>query len=68
MSIASYIFGVPNRINYFHTSPNQLKIDSKRNSIYDWFLKQRKILILKINTHVITNSSMMSELITKSLK
>ncbi len=68
VSIASYVFGVPNRINYLHTSPNQLKIDSKKNSIHDWFLKQRKILILKINTHVITNSTMMSELITKSFK
>ena len=68
VSIASYIFGVPNRINYLHTSPNQLRIDSKKNSIHDWFLKQRKILILKINTHVITNSTMMSELITKSFK
>ena len=68
MSIASYVFGVPNRINYLHTSPNQLRIDSKKNSIHDWFLIQRKILILKINTHVITNSTMMSELITKSFK
>ena len=68
VSIASYIFGVPNRINYLHTSPNQLKIDSKKNSFHDWFLIQRKILILKINTHVITNSTMMSELITKSFK
>ena len=68
VTIASYVFGVPNRINYLHTSPNQLRIDSKKNSIHDWFLKQRKILILKINTHVITNSTMMSELITKSFK
>ena len=68
VSIASYVFGVPNRINYLHTSPNQLRIDSKKNSIHDWFLIQRKILILKINTHVITNSTMMSELITKSFK
>ena len=68
VSIASYVFGVPIRINYLHTSPNQLRIDSKKNSIHDWFLKQRKILILKINTHVITNSTMMSELITKSFK
>ena len=68
VTIASYVFGVPNRINYLHTSPNQLKIDSKKNSIHDWFLRQRKILILKINTHVITNSTMMSELITKSFK
>ena len=25
VSIASYVFGVPIRINYLHTSPNQLK-------------------------------------------
>tara|TARA_B100000900_G_scaffold334798_1_gene296175 strand:+ start:1228 stop:2325 length:1098 start_codon:yes stop_codon:yes gene_type:complete len=68
VSIASYIFKVSFRINYFHTSPQQLKIDSKRNPFYDWFLKQRKILILKINNHVITNSSAMSDLITKSYK
>ena len=68
VSIASYVFGVPNRINYLHTSPNQLRIDSQKNSFHDWFLIQRKILILKINTHVITNSTMMSELITKSFK
>jgi len=68
VTIASYIFGVPNRVNYLHTSPNQLKTDSKKNSLHDWFLIQRKILILKINTHVITNSSMMSKLITKSFK
>ena len=43
VSIASYIFRISLRINYFHTSPQQLKIDSKRNPIYDWFLKQRKI-------------------------
>ena len=59
---------MPNRINYLHTSPNQLKIDSKKNFIHDWFLRQRKMLILKINTHIITNSTMMSELITKSFK
>ena len=68
VTIASYVFRVPNRINYLHTSPNQLKIDSKKNSIYDWFLRQRKTLILKINTHIITNSTMMSELIFKSFK
>ena len=68
VTIASYIFRVSHRINYFHTSPQQLKIDSKRNPIYNWFLRQRKILILKINTHVITNSSTMSDLITKSFK
>ena len=68
VTIASYVLGVPNRINYLHTSPYQLKIDSKKNSIHDWFLKQRKILILKINTHVITNSSAMSDLIIKSYK
>ena len=68
VTIASYIFRISLRINYFHTSPKQLKIDSKRNPIYDWLLKQRKILILKINTHVLTNSSTMSELITKSYK
>ena len=68
VTIASYIFRVPNRINYLHTSPQQLQIDSKKNAIYDWFLKQRKILILKINTHVITNSFMMSDLITKFFK
>ena len=68
ITIASFIFGVSNRINYLHTSPNQLRIDSKKFFIHDWFLKQRKILILKINTHVITNSTMMSELITKSFK
>ena len=68
VTIASYVFRVSLRINYFHTSPQQLKIDSKRNLIYNWFLRQRKILILKINTHVITNSSTMSDLITKSYK
>ena len=68
VSIASYVFRVPNRINYLHTSPNQLRIDSKQNSLYDWFLKQRKILILKINTHVITNSNEMSKLITRFFK
>lgn len=68
VTIASYIFRISFRINYLHTSPKQLKIDSKRNPIYDWLLKQRKILILKINTHVITNSSTMSKLITKSYK
>ena len=68
VTIASYVFGVPNRINYLHTSPYQLKIDSKRNPIYDWFLKQRKILMLKMNTQVITNSSMMSDLISESYK
>ena len=68
VTIAGYIFRVPNRINYLHTSPNQLKIDSKKKSVHDWFLKQRKAIILKINTHVITNSTIMSELITKSFK
>jgi len=68
VTIASYIFRTSLRINYFHTSPQQLKIDSKRNSVYNWFLKQRKILILKINTHIITNSSTMSNLIAKSYK
>ena len=59
---------MPNRINYLHTSPNQLNTDSKKNSIHDWFLRKRKTLILKINTHIITNSSMMSELITEFFK
>jgi len=68
VTIASYIFRISLRINYFHTSPQQLKIDSKRNPIYNWFLKQRKILILKMNTQVITNSSMMADLISESYK
>ena len=68
VSIASFIFNVSKRINYLHTSPNQLIIDSKKHPIHNWFLKQRKKLILKTNTLVITNSSIMSQLITKSFK
>tara|TARA_A100001011_G_C14287517_1_gene834515 strand:+ start:563 stop:1651 length:1089 start_codon:yes stop_codon:yes gene_type:complete len=68
VTIASYIFKVSHRINYLHTSPNQLNLDSKRNLIYAWLLKQRKTLILKTNTHVITNSNIMSKLIAKFFK
>jgi len=63
VSIASYIFRVSNRVNYFHTSPYQIKIDAKRLYIIDWFLHKRKELILKLNTHLLTNSKKMSELI-----
>ena len=68
VTIASCIFRVPYRINYVHTSPHQLKMDSKRNFIHDWILRKRKTLILKTNTHIITNSSTMSDLITQSFK
>ena len=65
VSIASYIFKVSYRINYLHTSPHQLRMDSKRSPVYGWFLKQRKALILKTNTHVITNSNIMLKLISR---
>ncbi len=68
VTIANYIFRVLHRINYLHTSPQPLQIDSKKNAVYDWFLKQRKALILTININVITNSSMMSDLFTKFFK
>ena len=63
VTIASYMLKIPHRINYLHTSPHQLNMDSKRNPIYDGFLKQRKALILKANTRVITNSNIMLKLI-----
>ena len=68
VTLASFLLKVPNRINYLHTSPYQLSIDSKKNGIYKWILKQRKTLILKTNTHVVTNSSTMSDLIAHSFK
>ena len=68
VTIASYIFRVPYRINYVHTSPHQLKMDSKRNFIHDWILRKRKTLILKTNSHIITNSETMSDLISQSFK
>jgi len=68
VTIASYIFRTPHRINYFHTSPYQLNIDSKKHYIIDWFLKLRKIIILKMNTNLITNSMKMSELIEQFYK
>jgi len=68
VTIASYIFKVPHRINYIHTSPHQLNIDSKKSNIFDWFLKLRKIFILKMNTHIITNSNKMTELISNFFK
>ena len=46
VSIASYIFRVSIRINYLHTSPYQIKIDTKRLPIIDWFLQKRKKIIL----------------------
>ena len=68
VTIASYIFKVPHRINYIHTSPHQLNIDSKKSNILDWFLKFRKTFILKMNTHIITNSNKMEELIFSFFK
>ena len=64
VTMASLLLRVSNRINYLHTSPYQLLIDSKKNNISKWILKKRKSLILKTNTHIITNSNKMSELIT----
>ncbi len=68
VAIASLLLRVSNRINYLHTSPYQLLIDSKKNIITKWILRQRKSLILKTNTHVITNSNKMSQLITHFFK
>ena len=64
VSIASYIFRVSNRINYLHTSPYQIKIDAKRPFIIDWFLQKRKKIILKLNTHLLTNSKKMLNIIS----
>ena len=68
VTLASLLLKVSNRINYLHTSPYQLLMDSKKNTLTKWILKQRKSLILKTNTHVITNSKKMSELIAHSFK
>ena len=68
VTLVSFLLRVTNRINYLHTSPYQLLMDSKKNRIYDWILKQRKILILKANTHIITNSKTMSTLIANFYK
>ena len=65
VTIASYIFRVSNRINYLHTSPYQLEIDSENSFISSWVLRKRRMLILKANTHLITNSNTMSNLITR---
>lgn len=66
VTISSYILRVSNRFNYLHTSPHQIKIDSKRINIIDRYLNIRKELILKLNTHLLTNSKKMSDLINSS--
>ncbi len=68
VTIASYIFRTPHRINYFHTSPYQLNIDSKNNHFINWVFNLRKMIILKMNTHLITNSMQMLELINHFYK
>ena len=42
VTLASFLLGVSNRINYLHTSPYQLSIDSKKNIISKWLLKKEK--------------------------
>ena len=64
VSIASYIFRVSIRINYLHTSPYQIKIDTKRLPIIDWLLQKRKKIILNLNTHLLTNSKKMLNIIS----
>ena len=68
VTLASFLLGVSNRVNYLHTSPYQLSIDSKKSTLSKWLLKQRKTIILKTNTHIITNSNTMSKLIIHSFK
>jgi len=68
VSIISFILRVPTRINYLHTSPNQLNIDSNKTYIAQKILQIRKIFILKMNTHFLTNSTQMSKLISKFFK
>ncbi|MCH3884995.1 hypothetical protein [Tenacibaculum aquimarinum] len=40
--IAGYIYGVKNRIAWIHTNANQIIIDSNRNQLKAFVLKQRK--------------------------
>ena len=68
VTIASFIYKVPNRLNYIHTSSQQLDMDSNKNYIYNMFFRFRKILIFKMNTHFLTNSNKMSEMITSVFK
>ncbi len=68
VSIISFMLRVPTRINYIHTSPNQLSLDSNKTHITQCFLQIRKIFILKMNTHFLTNSIQMSELISNFFK
>ena len=68
VSIISFILRVPTRISYIHTSPNQLSLDSDKTYITQKILQIRKIFILKMNTHFLTNSTQMSELISSFFK
>ena len=68
VSIISFILRVPTRISYLHTSPNQLSLDSNKTYITQKILQIRKIFILKMNTHFLTNSTQMSELISSFFK
>ena len=68
VTLTSFILKIPHRLNYIHTSPYQINIDSKYNFLTKYLLKIRKILILKMNTHFFTNSNQMSELISNFFK
>jgi glycosyltransferase involved in cell wall biosynthesis len=56
VSVLSFISNIKVRINYIHTTSVQLKIDSKKGSLKDFFLKYRKKSIYKMCTHLFTNS------------
>ena len=56
VSIISYIFRVKNRINYIHSTTKQIKVDSQKTILMNKFLRVRKKLIFRLNTHFFTNS------------
>jgi len=57
VAIASVFNNVNYRLNYIHTTPQALKLDSNYNFFIKKFFWLRKLLIYKIHTNFLTNST-----------
>lgn len=55
MAIIGFLYGVKNRLNYVHTTSEQIKLDNKGH-LKNTLLRFRKFFIYRLHTHLLTNS------------
>ena len=56
VSLISFIFRIKNRINYVHTTTNQIKLDAGHSLIKRLFWNVSKRFVLRLNSGILTNS------------